>query len=324
MSDGPHAPRTSSTAVDERIRAWVTEAGAPGGVALRSVPRPSPAPHELLVRVEAFAPNPGDIVGIGSVPPGTVPGWDGSGIVLEPSADGLGPQVGDRVLFLGLGGGWAEERVVPRVMTATAPVDVPVERLSTLPVPATSALRAVRRLGSILGRRILIVGATGAVGRMAVQLAARSGAHVVAVARDASQHGTLRDLGATETHSELATVPGRVDGAIDMIGGQHLVDAYALLASGGTVVALGHSAESDEHFPYGAFVADPSTANRSITSFFLANEPELAAEMAYLAADRDLDVGPLDVRPWTEASDWIEAGAPRPSGRVVFRVGPGN
>ena len=44
--------------------------------------------------------------------------------------------------------------------------------------------------------------------------------------------------------------------------------------------------------------------------------------MAYLAADRDLDVGPLDVRPWTEASDWIAAGAPRASGRVVFRVGP--
>jgi hypothetical protein len=105
-----------------------------------------------------------------------------------------------------------------------------------------------------------------------------------------------------------------------MIGGVHLVDAYALLEPGGTVIALGHAAGADEHFPYGAFVADPTTADRSITSFFLGNEPDLASEMAYLAADRNLEIGEIDVKPWIELPTWIEAGAPRPSGRVVFRV----
>ncbi|MHC9046826.1 zinc-binding dehydrogenase [Microbacterium saperdae] len=285
---------------------------------------PSPLPHELLVRVEAFAPNPGDLAALPEIPAGSIPGWDGAGVVLEPAADGAGPQVGDRVLFLGLGArGWAQRRAVPHAATAAAPPDAESEHLSTLPVPATSALRALRKLGSILGRRILIVGATSAVGRIAVQLAARSGAHVVAVARDESRHAHLRRLGAHETHADLSSVTSRVHGAIDMIGGQHLVDAYALLESGATVIALGHSAGADERFPYGAFIADPKTSVRSITTFFLGSEPGLADEMAYLAADRQLQVGDIDTRPWTELATWIEHGTHHPSGRVVFRVDHG-
>lgn len=305
--------------------AWTTDPGAPGGLRLDEVPEPSPQPDELLVQVEAFAPNPGDLAALAGAPEGTVPGWDGSGTVLEPAADGLGPKAGERVLFLGLAArGWAERRAVPRTLTAVAPADAGFEHLATLPVPATSALRAVRRLGSVLGRRVLIVGGTSAVGRFAVQLAARSGAEVVAVARDESRHAELRALGAAEVHAELSTVTGPVHGAIDMIGGQHLVDAYALVAQGGTVVALGHAAGTGEHFPYGAFVADPATSDRSITSFFLGTEPDVALDMAYLArgvAERTLDVGELRVEPWIALDSWVEAGAPRRRGRPVFRVG---
>lgn len=306
--------------------AWTTTPGAPGGVTLAEVPEPAPQPHELLVQVEAFAPNPGDLVALAGAPAGSVPGWDGSGTVLEAAADGLGPQAGERVIVLGLAArGWAQRRAVPRTMAAVAPSGAPWERLATLPVPATSALRAVRRLGSVLGRRVLVVGGTSAVGRFAVQLAARSGAEVVAVARDERRHAELRALGAAEVHAGLATVTRPVHGAIDMIGGQHLVDAYALLAQGGTVVALGHAAGAGEHFPYGAFVADPTTSDRTLTSFFLGTEPDIALDMAYLAretAGRTLDVGDLDVQPWTQLDRWIEAGAPRRSGRAVFRVGP--
>ena len=46
----------------------------------------------------------------------------------------------------------------------------------------------------------------------------------------------------------------------------------------------------EEQFPYGAFIADPTTADRSITSFFLGTEPDLADEMAFLAADEQLEV----------------------------------
>ncbi|WP_407317696.1 zinc-binding dehydrogenase [Isoptericola halotolerans] len=241
--------------------------------------------------------------------------------MLEAASDGAGPQVGERVVFLSLGArGWAQRRAVPHAFTAAAPSNAAWEHLATLPVPATTALRALRKLGSTLGRRVLIVGATSAVGRIAVQLAGRSGAHVAAVARDESRHAELQRLGAHETHAALSSVASRVHGAIDRVGGQDLVDTYALLEPGATVIALGHSAGADERFPYDAFVAGPTTSDRSITSFFLGSEPGLADEMAYLAADRRLQVGVIDTRAWTELATWIEHGAHRPSGRVVLRV----
>ncbi|MFK4762089.1 zinc-binding dehydrogenase [Microbacterium sp. ZW T5_45] len=271
--------------------------------------------------VEAFAPNPGDLAALAGAVSGSIPGWDGSGVVLNPAADGHGPRAGERVMFIGLEAqGWAQRRAVPHALTAVAADDMSSERLATLPVAATSALRATRRLGSVLGRRVLIVGAGGAVGRFAVQFAARSGAHVVAIARNATQHGELRRLGAAETHTALGSVTARVHGAIDLVGGEHLVRAYALLESGATAIALGHSAESDEHFPYGAFVADTMTSNRSITSFFLGSEPDLAADMSLIATDPTLDVGALDIRPWTALPAWFDEGAQRSTGRVVFRV----
>ncbi|MBY8870539.1 zinc-binding dehydrogenase [Micromonospora sp. PLK6-60] len=301
--------------------AWTVEPDAPGRLTLRDVADPEPLPHETLVRVDAFAPNPGDVAALDTVPPGTIPGWDGSGIVLRAAADGHGPGEGERVLFLGSGGGWAQVRAVPHTTIATA--DDSPERLATLPVPATSALRAIRRFGSILGRRILVVGAGSAVGAVAVQLAARSGARVVAVARDPAQHRAIRAVGAHETHTSVAAAGARVHGVLDVVGGQPLVDAYQLLEAGGTVISLGHAAGVGEHFPYGAFIGDATMANRSITSFFLGTEPDLAAELGFLAAEARagrLDVGDVDPRSWTELPEWIASGTPRRSGRVVFRV----
>ncbi|MBE2998519.1 zinc-binding dehydrogenase [Nocardiopsis sp. HNM0947] len=272
------------------------------------------------MRVEAFAPNPGDLAALQAAPDGTVPGWDGVGTVIEGAANGSGPKKGERAVFLGMDGGWAQQRRVSTAMVAAADHDFSWDHLASLPVPATSALRALRRLGSVLGKRVLVVGAGSAVGVAAVQLAARSGAHVVAVARNERLHERLRSLGARETHVTVESVGGPVHNAIDMVGGKGLVTAYGLLGPGGTVIALGHAAGEPEHFPFGAFVADPSTADRSITSFFLGSEPDLDAELEYLGSRADLDLGPTETKPWTELARWIESGAPREQGRVVFRV----
>lgn len=305
------------------MRAWTIDPDSPGGLAMRHVADPEPLPHETLVRVEAFAPNPGDVAALPGASPGVIPGWDGAGTVLQAAADGYGPAQGERVLFLGPSGGWAQMRAISHTTLAPVSADVSPEQLCTLPVPATSALRALRRFGSILGRRILVVGAGSAVGRMAVQLAARSGAWVIAVARDQLQHTMIRGLGAHETHIEVATVDQPVHGAIDIVGGQHLVDSYALLKTGGTVVSLGHAAGVGEQFPAGAFIGDAATADRTIASFFLGTEPDLATEMSYLAAEvgaRRLDAGSLDIRPWTDLPEWIDNGSPRRAGRTVFQV----
>ncbi|WP_326966808.1 zinc-binding dehydrogenase [Arthrobacter sp. CG_A4] len=195
--------------------------------------------------------------------------------------------------------------------------------MSAIPVPVTSALRALRRLGSLLGRRLLVVGANSAVGTAAVQLAARSGAHVVAIARDQVAHERIRQLGAAEVHATMDTVSSPVFAALDVVGGPHLVAAYSLLARGGTVIALGHAAGHDEHFPFGAFVAGPTNFDRSISTFFLGSQNGLGSEMDYLAAEVHSGhhtIGDLDQRPWTDLGPWVAGGGVRSTNRVVFLV----
>jgi NADPH:quinone reductase len=109
--------------------------------------------------------------------------------------------------------------------------------------------------------------------------------HVVAIARDQTTHERIRQLGAPEVHATEGTVLLPVFAALGVVGGPHLVAAYYLLAPGGTVIALGHSAGQDEHFTFGAFVADPTSFDRSISIFFLGSHSGLAPEMEYLAAD---------------------------------------
>lgn len=306
------------------MKAWTLTPAAQGRLELRVIPDPVPADHEVLVEVEAFAPNPGDLAAVRSAPPGSVPGWDGAGRVVRPAADGSGPRLGARVLFLGGSGGWAQLRALPVSTVATAPEEVPAPQLAALPVPVTSALRAVRRLGSLIGRRLLVVGANSAVGSAAVQIGARAGADVVGVARNRDTHAELLRLGAAEVHTEVHEVTEKVHGAIDVVGGPHLVAAYEALAAGGTVVALGHSAGEEEHFPLGAFTADHGAHDRMITSFFLGSEPGLEAEMAWLAREVHagrLETGLQDVHPWTDLPGWVADGAPRSHGRIVFEVG---
>jgi NADPH:quinone reductase-like Zn-dependent oxidoreductase len=112
--------------------------------------------------------------------PGEVPGDDAAGIVVRPVADGSGPPVGTRVVSFDFQGGWAELRAVDTADLAVLPDSVEFGAASTLPAAGVTALQALRRLGPVEDRRVLITGASGGVGRFAVQLAALGGARVVA------------------------------------------------------------------------------------------------------------------------------------------------
>ncbi|MFC7455563.1 zinc-binding dehydrogenase [Brachybacterium sp. GCM10030267] len=320
--DGVDAVSSTAPTVPS-MEAWTTSPTAPGRLELTQVRTPDPGPQDVLVEVAAFAPNPGELVALASAPAGWIPGWDGAGHVVRAAADGSGPPPGARVVFLGADAGWARRRVVPSDSVAEVPETADLTAVAAIPVPMASALRALRRLGSLLGRHLLIVGANSAVGSAAVQLGARSGADVIAVARNRESHPWLRRLGARAVLADVREVTTRVHAALDMVGGPHLVAAYAALEAGGTVVALGHSASQEEHFPLGAFEASSGRHNRAITSFFLGAEAELSTEMAWLAGEVHagrLDPGPLDVRSWHELPHWVAGGAARSHGRVVFRV----
>jgi NADPH:quinone reductase-like Zn-dependent oxidoreductase len=222
------------------MRALIHDPAAPHGLRLSDLPDPVPGPGEALVEVAATSLNFGEVAFLGNHQPvGGVPGWDASGVVLAPAGDGSGPPAGTRVVTFGWSGGWAERRVVDVAELAVLPSSVDHAPAAALPVAGVTALRAVRRLGSVVGRRVLVTGASGGVGRFAVQLAAHAGAQVVALVGSVERGRGLRELGAAEVVSDVGEVGGPVHAVIDNVGGPLLARCYALLSPGGVALSVG-------------------------------------------------------------------------------------
>ncbi|PRZ04343.1 NADPH:quinone reductase-like Zn-dependent oxidoreductase [Isoptericola sp. CG 20/1183] len=292
------------------MRAIVVDSAHPVGIRLAEAPPPQPRASEAVVRVAAFTINYGDIATAQSLPDGAVPGWEAAGYVAQAAADGSGPGVGTPVISLGEAGGWAEYRAVDTAMLGVVPEAADLGEMSTLPVAANSALRALRRIGPILGRTVMVTGATGGVGRYAVQLAYLGGATVVAVTTSPDRYGAeLRCLGASDVVASPGQHRGEVHGVIDCVGGDLLVQAFDRLGRDGVLVALGHVTSQPEVFPVGTLIADPSRHNRSIVTFHQLDGSPLAPDLAWLSAR--LVEGRLRPSiawrgPWTRVAEVIE------------------
>ncbi|MDP8967562.1 MAG: SDR family NAD(P)-dependent oxidoreductase, partial [Actinomycetota bacterium] len=163
-------------------------------VALAEVPDPQPLPFQALVAVRAFSLNRGESRQLPERPRGQVPGWDVAGVVAQAAADGSGPPQGAPVVGIVRNGGWAQQAAVETQNLAELPAEVSFAQAATLPVAGITALRALEICGFVLGKRVLVTGASGGVGRFAVQLAARAGAHVTAVSRNEERARGLREL----------------------------------------------------------------------------------------------------------------------------------
>jgi NADPH:quinone reductase len=222
------------------MRALVHNPGGAELLELGEAPAPEPTPGQALVQVAAISLNFGEVAFLRDRHvPGRVAGWDAAGVVLAPAKDGSGPPAGARVVTFGWSGGWAELRAVDVAELAVVPDGVELFAAAAVPVAGVTALRALRRLGSLLGRRLLITGASGGVGRFAVQLAARAGAHVIASVGSAERGEGLIALGADQVVVGLEGVTEPVYGALDNVGGRMLSDVYALLDAGGRVQSVG-------------------------------------------------------------------------------------
>jgi NADPH:quinone reductase-like Zn-dependent oxidoreductase len=302
------------------VRAVVSTPKGPSRTELRDgVDVPEPAPDEALVEVRAFAVNRGELTLL-AMRDGWIPGQDVAGVVARAAADGSGPPAGTRVVGLAEWHGWAEYVGVPTIRMAALPEGVSDVQAAALPMAATTAVNVLREGGSLLGARVLVTGASGGVGRYAVQLAALGGATVTAVARP-ERAGALRALGATDVVAATADAP---DTAFDLIlesdGGASLTAAPAKVAQGGTIVVYGNSSREPSQIGFMDF-AGREASIRSYFSFLHAQDAGRHLDMLVaLVADGRLDPGVGLEEDWTELNAALQALSDRAvAGKVVLR-----
>ncbi|RBP12856.1 NADPH:quinone reductase-like Zn-dependent oxidoreductase [Roseiarcus fermentans] len=224
------------------MNALIVDPNGRRGLRFGEVAEPTPTAGQALVEVRAISFNWGELSFLHHMHrPGDVPGWDAAGVVVRAAADGSGPAPGTRVTTAGWNGAWAELRAVDAGELAPLPADMDFGAASALPAAGVTALRALRSLGSVVGRRVLVTGASGGVGGFAVQLARRAGAHVVASVSGEGRGETLRKLGAREVVVGLDAVVEPFHGVLDTIGGAVLTRAFQFVAPGGTLVSIGNA-----------------------------------------------------------------------------------
>jgi NADPH2:quinone reductase len=203
----------------------------------------APAPGEVVVGVEAYSLNRGEIFLLAEPRPGWRPGADVAGRVLRAALDGSGPAAGARVVAHAPQGGWGQQVAVPGDAVAELPDAVSAEQAATLGVAGLTALRLLRRAGDLAGARVLLTGAGGGVGHFVVELAAARGARVTAVARDAHGHRgeRLLALGAEAVVASVAEAQGPFDVLLESVGGDSLLAGLDRLRGGGLALWFGQA-----------------------------------------------------------------------------------
>lgn len=210
----------------------------PSSVRSATAPEPAPAADEALVAVEAFSVNRGETFLLDAPAEGWRPGKDIAGTVRIAARDRSGPPAGTRVVAHPPHSGWAERAVVRTTSMAPIPDDVSMATAAALPLAGLTAARLLRRAGAVIGRRLLITGASGGVGHYFVELATAAGAEVVAVCSTTQRGERLRQFGAT-TIADVRDAEGWFDVALDSVGGDSFVEARRRTHPNGTVIWFG-------------------------------------------------------------------------------------
>ena len=240
------------------------EAGRPESLTLEEIPTPRPAAGEALVRVHAAAITRDELEWPEDRLPAT-PSYELSGVVAAVGPDVEGVEEGDEVYALtgfDRDGAAAEYAAVPARFLAPRPRSLGHVESSALPLAALSAWQGLFEHGRLeAGQRVLVHGAAGGVGHLAVQLALSRGAHVVATTSSGGVD-LVRGLGAqqivdsADTRFEEAVEP--VDLVFDTGGGERLERSSAVVRRGGRIVSVATDPPEAEGVASVYFVVEPN------------------------------------------------------------------
>ena len=221
------------------------------GLVYEDAPEPQPAIGDALVQVRAASFTPTELMWpLSTDRAGHDRGWripahEGSGIVVALGYGAAGVSVGDEVFGLidGYRDGWAAEYVAIEVRSlALKPTTVDFVQAAAIPQAALTSWQALFDHGHLAsGQTVVIHGAAGGVGSMAVPLARWAGAHVVGTGRANARQRVL-DLGADAfvdvEQDGWETTVGQVDLVYDIIGGDVLARSPAIVKPGGAIVSI--------------------------------------------------------------------------------------
>ena len=256
----------------EKIRAVLAEPRSDGRLFMGEIERPSPLPSQTLVQVKAVSLNRGEVRRAMSTDSRYVPGWDLAGVVESTAGDGSGPKAGARVVGLMPVGAWAELVAVPTTNLAELPDRVSFSQAATLPVAGLTALYLLQRGGNLLGRKVLVTGASGGAGSFMVQMARLSGATVIGITHHAGFADSVKDDGAAEVVVGDPAGAGRFGPyhlIADSVGGSTLAAVFSMLAAGGNCINYGTTAGTEVALNIRVFFGAPRA---SLSGFFVFDE----------------------------------------------------
>jgi NADPH2:quinone reductase len=286
------------------------------------LPTPELGPDDVLIGIRAAGVGPWDVktregvFGERSFP--HVLGVEASGIVESAGQNVADLREGDEV-YVYSGGCYAEYVAAPAEKVAHKPASLSFEEAAGVPVAGSTAYQGiVEEIGLKEGETVLIAGAAGGVGTIAVQIAASLGARVLGTASPRN-HDYLLSLGAAEAidyHGDWVAdvrnvAPDGVDAVFDCVGGETFRRSFEAVRDGGrvvTIVAFGEEVEPGRGITHHAFSAKAERRKlEKLSEMF--DDGKLQVEIE--------DV--LSLEEATKAHERVEAGHTR--GKIVLRVG---
>jgi NADPH:quinone reductase-like Zn-dependent oxidoreductase len=291
---------------------------APGGIEslrLDTIDIPRPQAGVVLIRVHAAAITRDELDWPTDRLP-AIPSYEVSGVVVAVAPDVHSAEVGDAVYALtgfDRDGAAAEYAVVSEDIIASKPRSLTDVESAALPLAGLSAWQGLFDHGGLQpGQRVLIHGAAGGVGHLAVQLAHRHGAYVIGTASTAGAD-VARSFGADEVldaTTEFATTLAPVDLVFDTVGGDRLARSPAVIRPGGRLVSIAEE------------VPEPVAGSGILSSYFVVSpNREQLVELARIADEDGLGID-IDST-FTLAESRTAFGrsmATGKHGKVVFRI----